>query len=68
MLILPTMRQSFHAPSSTKNKDGERDPEMHQTEKGNQYFFGMKVHIGADVESGLVHHAHGTGANIADVT
>ena len=37
-----------HAPSSTKYKDGKRDPEMHQTKKGNQYFFGMKVHIGVD--------------------
>lgn len=55
----------IHAPSSTKNKDGERDPEMHQTKKGNQYFFGMRAHIGADVESGLVHHVHGTAANIA---
>lgn len=41
---------------------------MHQTKKGNQYFFGMKAHIGADVESGLVHHVHGTAANVADVT
>ena len=56
------------APSSTKNSSGERDPEMHQTKKGNQYFFGMKAHIGADVESGLVHHVHGTAANVADVT
>ncbi|MBC9740815.1 MULTISPECIES: IS5 family transposase [Pseudomonas] len=58
----------IHAPSSTKNKDGKRDPEMHQTKKGNQYFFGMKAHIGADAESGLVHHVHGTAANVADVT
>lgn len=58
----------IHAPSSTKNKDGKRDPEMHQTKKGNQYFFGMKAHIGVDVESGLVHHVHGTAANVADVT
>ncbi|KPY87788.1 Transposase [Pseudomonas syringae pv. tomato] len=41
---------------------------MHQTKKGNQYFFGMKAHIGADAESGLVHHVHGTAANVADVT
>ncbi len=41
---------------------------MHQTKKGNQYYFGMKAHIGADVESGLVHHVHGTAANVADVT
>lgn len=58
----------IHAPSSTKNKEGKRDPEMHQTKKGNQYFFGMKAHIGTDVESGLVHHVHGTAANVADVT
>ena len=58
----------IHAPSSTKHKDGKRDPEMHQTKKGNQYFFGMKAHIGAEVESGLVHHVHGTAANVANVT
>lgn len=43
----------IHAPSSTKNKEDKRDPEMHQTKKGNQYFFGMKAHIGADVDSAL---------------
>ncbi|MEO4016692.1 IS5 family transposase [Pseudomonas rossensis] len=58
----------IHAPSSTKNQDGKRDPEMHQTKKGNQFYFGMKAHIGADAESGLVHHVHGTAANVADVT
>lgn len=58
----------IHAPSSTKNEDRKRDPEMHQTKKGNQYFFGMKAHISADAESGLVHHVHGTAANVADVT
>ena len=41
---------------------------MQQTKKGNQYFFGMKAHIGAAAESGLVHHVHGTAANVADVT
>ena len=41
---------------------------MHQTKKGNQYLFGMKAHIGAEVESGLAHHVHGTAANVADVT
>lgn len=56
------------APSSTKNQDGERDPEMHQTKKGNQWHFGMKAHIGADDESGLVHHVECTAANVADVT
>ena len=58
----------INAPSSTKNKDGERDPEMHQTKKGNQYYFGMKAHIGVDDESGLVHSVVGTAANVADVT
>ncbi len=58
----------IYAPSSTKNKEGKRDPTMHQTKKGNQYFFGMKVHFGADVESGLVHSVVGTAANVADVT
>ncbi len=56
------------APSSTKNKDGERDPEMHQAKKGNQWNFGMKAHIGADAESGLVHTVVGTAANVNDVT
>ena len=56
------------APSSTKNKDGQRDPEMHQTKKGNQWHFGMKAHIGVDEESGLVHHVDCTAANVADVT
>ena len=58
----------IHAPSSTKNKDGKRDPEMHQTKKGNQYYFGMKAHIGVDDDSGLVHSVIGTAANVADVT
>ncbi len=56
------------APSSTKNADGERDPEMHQTKKGNNYYFGMKAHIGADAESGLVHTVICTAANVNDVT
>ena len=56
------------APSSTKNKDGERDPEMHQAKKGNQWHFGMKAHIGVDAESGLVHSVIGTAANVNDVT
>ncbi len=58
----------INAPSSTKNKDGKRDPEMHQAKKGNQYYFGMKAHIGVDDESGLVHSVVGTAANAADVT
>jgi IS5 family transposase len=56
------------APSSTKNSTGERDPEMHQVKKGNQWHFGMKAHIGADRDSGLVHTVVGTAANVADVT
>jgi IS5 family transposase len=55
------------APSSTKNSTGERDPEMHQTKKGNQWHFGMKAHIAVDVESGLVHTVTATAANEADV-
>jgi IS5 family transposase len=56
------------APSSTKNKSGQRDPEMHQTKKGNQWHFGMKAHIGVDADSGLVHSVVGTAANVNDVT
>lgn len=56
------------APSSTKNDSGTRDPEMHQTKKGNQYHFGMKAHIGVDAESGLVHTLVTTAANVHDVT
>jgi IS5 family transposase len=55
------------APSSTKNASGERDPEMHQSKKGNQWFFGMKAHIGVDAESGLVHTVRGTSGNVNDV-
>jgi IS5 family transposase len=55
------------APSSTKNKDNARDPEMHQTKKGNQWHFGMKAHTGVDAESGLVHSVHATAANESDV-
>ena len=58
----------INAPSSTKNKDGKRGPEMHQTKNGNQYYFGMKAHIGVDDESSLVHSVVGTAANVADVT
>lgn len=56
------------APPSTKNRTGERDPEMHQTQKGNQWHFGMKAHIGVDADSGLVHSVIGTAANVNDVT
>jgi IS5 family transposase len=55
------------APCSTKNARKERDPEMHQTKKGNQWHFGMKAHIGVDAKSGLVHRVSGTAANVADV-
>lgn len=55
------------APSSTKNNEGQRDPEMHQTKKGNQWHFGMKAHIGVDADSGLVHTVTTTAANEADV-
>ena len=55
------------APPSTKNKSKARDPEMHQTKKGNQWHFGMKAHIGVDVASGVVHTVIGTAANEADI-
>lgn len=58
----------IHAPSSTKNADKTRDAEMHQTRKGNQWYFGMKAHIGVDEFSGLVHHVTCTAANVGDVT
>jgi IS5 family transposase len=56
------------APPSTKNKEKKRDPEMHQTRKGNQWYFGMKAHIGADRDSKLVHTVVVTAANVADIT
>ena len=56
------------APSSTKNDKGERDREMHQTKKGNQWHFGMKAHIGVDAQSGLVHTVTTKAANAHDVT
>jgi len=56
------------APSSTKNEKRERDPEMHQTCKGKQWHFGMKVHIGVDSESGLIHAVETTAANVHDLT
>ena len=56
------------APSSTKNKDKARDPDMHSSKKGEQMYFGMKAHIGADAESGLVHTVRGTSGNVHDVT
>jgi IS5 family transposase len=54
------------APSSTKNADKARDPEMHQTKKGQQWYFGMKLHIGVDSQSGLAHSAVVTAANVHD--
>ena len=56
------------APSSTKNKEKKRDPEAHQTKKGNAWYFGYKGHIGVDKFSGLVHHVEVTAANVHDVT
>jgi IS5 family transposase len=56
------------APPSTKNARQARDPEMHQTKKGNQWHFGLKAHIGADMDSGLVHTVTATAANVADIT
>ena len=53
-------------PPSTKNEDKARDPEMHQVKKGNQWYFGMKVHIGADSQTGLIHSASVTAANVPD--
>jgi IS5 family transposase len=78
-----TMRQGtivdatlIAAPSSTKNKEGKRDPEMHQTKKGNQWYhrfaegcaYGMKVHAGVDKDSGLIHSVVVTAANVHDLT
>ena len=56
------------APPSTKNRDHGRDPDMHQTKKGNQWYFGMKCHIGADDASGLVHTVVSTAANVSDIS
>ena len=58
----------IEAPSSTKNRSGERDPEMKQTRKGNQWHFGMKLHIGVDDQSGLVHSMETTSANVHDLS
>jgi transposase, IS5 family len=55
------------APSSTKNAKGERDPEMHQTKKGNQYYFGAKAHIGVDSKEGIVHSVCTSAASVSDV-
>lgn len=58
----------IHAPSSTKNAENKRDPEMHQTRKGKQWYFGMKMHTGVDAGSGLVHTIQATAANVHDAT
>lgn len=58
----------INAPSSTKNASGKRDPQMHQTKKGNQWYFGMKAHTGTDPEHGLVHTVVCTAANVHDAT
>jgi transposase, IS5 family len=57
----------IHAPSSTKNEKKERDPAMHQTKKGNQWYFGMKAHIGVDSKEGVVHSVCSTAASVSDV-
>jgi transposase, IS5 family len=56
----------INAPSSTKNQDGERDPEMKQTQKGNQWYFGMKAHIGVDSKTKLIHAVAASAANVHD--
>jgi IS5 family transposase len=56
----------IHAPSSTKNASGDRDPEMHQTRKGNQWYLGMKAHVGVDSKEGIVHSVCSTAASVAD--
>jgi transposase, IS5 family len=58
----------IHAPSSTKNREQKRDPEMHQTKKGNQWYFGMKAHVAVDSNTKLIHTAVVTPANVADAT
>jgi IS5 family transposase len=58
----------IHAPSSTKNERGQRDPEMHQTKKGNQWYFGMKAHVGVDSRTKVIHSVVATAANVADAT
>ena len=58
----------LHAPSSTKNREQQRDPEMHQAKKGNQWYFGMKAHVGVDSKTKIIHTAVATAANVADST
>ena len=57
----------IHAPSSTKNRNQSRDPEMHQTRKGKQWYFGMKAHVGVDSKTKIIHTAVATAANVSDV-
>ena len=56
----------IHAPTSTKNREQQRDPEMHQTKKGKQWYFGMKAHVGVDSKTKIIHTAVVTAANVAD--
>src|SRR5450631_2159910 len=58
----------IHAPSSTKNREQQRDPAMHQTKKGNQWYFGMKAHVGVDSKTKMIHSVVATAANVADST
>lgn len=58
----------IHAPSSTKNREQQRDPEMHQTRKGKQWYFGMKAHVGVDSKTKMIHTVVATAANVADAT
>ena len=58
----------IEAPTSTKNAEKKRDPEMHQTKKGNQWYFGEKIHVGADAGTGYIHSMEVTAANVADIT
>jgi IS5 family transposase len=58
----------INAPSSTKNASGKRDPDMHQTKKGNQWYFGMKAHVGVDSKTKVIHSVVATSANVADST
>jgi IS5 family transposase len=57
----------IHAPSSTKNREQSRDPEMHQAKKGKNWYFGMKAHVGVDSKTKIIHTAVATAANVSDV-
>jgi transposase, IS5 family len=56
----------LHAPTSTKHREQQRDPEMHQTKKGKEWYFGMKAHVGVDSKAKIIHTAVATAANVAD--